>query len=223
MIVAVISIVGIWWGITYWGSVSKPETVNTAQQGNGGNSGSSGIGGGSLTEATLPPKSDLSEAEKENLLYMIQEEKLARDVYTYLGDKYNLQVFKNIARAEQTHMNNIALLLDRYGIDNPVADLKPGEFENAKLGDLYNQLINQGSQNEVSALKVGALIEETDIKDLEEGIKATDNEDIKYVYDVLKSGSYSHLRAFVRNLEKYGVDYKPVVLSQAEYDSIIGK
>jgi hypothetical protein len=71
------------------------------------------------------------------------------------------------------------------------------------------------------ALRVGASIEESDILDLEERMAQTDKEDIRLVYSNLKWGSENHLRAFVNDLERRGIEYLPEYLSQQEYNGMI--
>lgn len=58
------------------------------------------------------PKQPISEEEKEGLIEMREEEKLARDVYLTLYNKWKLQIFKNIAESEQTHMDAVKYLLE---------------------------------------------------------------------------------------------------------------
>ncbi|MDK2464101.1 MAG: DUF2202 domain-containing protein, partial [Candidatus Korarchaeota archaeon] len=58
------------------------------------------------------PLGDLAEEEIQGLLYMREEEKLARDVYLTLYEKWGLPIFQNIARSEQTHMDAVKTLLD---------------------------------------------------------------------------------------------------------------
>ena len=48
--------------------------------------------------------------EKAGLLFMRKEEKLARDVYLVLFDKWGLRVFENIAQSEQRHMDAVLYL-----------------------------------------------------------------------------------------------------------------
>jgi len=96
-----------------------------------------------------------------------------------------------------------------------------GEFANADLQALYNQLIIQGSESLVSELSVGATIEEVDIIDLKERIAAATNNSIITVYTNLMSGSGAHLRAFVSQLALQGITYTPQFLSQEEFDAII--
>jgi len=163
----------------------------------------------------------LSEDEINGLLYMVEEEKLARDVYLTLYNETGLIVFRNIASSEQRHMDAVLGLIEKYNLAAPDTLNEVGVFENPELQALYDQLVEQGSQSTVDALKVGALIEETDINDLEDWIAKTDNEDIKQVYSNLMAGSENHLRAFVRNLEAQGVSYTAQVLPQEQVDEIL--
>ncbi len=145
---------------------------------------------------------DLSEAEAEGLSFMREEEKLARDVYLMLYEQWGIRIFQNIAKAEETHMSAVAGLLERYGIPDPAADTAVGVFTNPELQALYDQLMEEGGQSLADALRVGALVEEVDIIDLEDYIDQTDNEDLLLVYQNLLKGSYNHLRAFTSTLEK---------------------
>jgi hypothetical protein len=147
--------------------------------------------------------SALTEEEKYWLTYLREEEKVARDVYLYLDDLWDLRIFKNIAVSEQKHMDAIKTLLVRYGVPDPAAGNGQGVFTNSDLQKLYNELIMQGSVSRVEALKVGVFIEETDIADLNEGIATTNHKDIKTVYGNLLQGSLNHLDAFESNLAKY--------------------
>jgi hypothetical protein len=151
----------------------------------------------------------LTDTEKSWLTYMREEEKLARDVYIFMYEKWGSQVFNNISGSEQTHMDAIKTLLDRYGIPDPAAGKGPGEFTSQDLQDLYIALIEDGSVSLVEALKVGVIIEETDIDDLNAGIASTKRKDIKTVYSNLLQGSLNHLKAFVSNLAMQGVVYEP--------------
>jgi hypothetical protein len=162
----------------------------------------------------------LTDAEKEKIVYMVEEEKMARDVYKTLYDKWGLQVFANIARSEQMHMDSVLYLIEKYGLENPVQD-EVGKFTNPDIQALYDQLVAQGSKSVVDALKVGALIEEVDIKDLDEAIAEAQAPDVVQIFENLRSGSYNHLRAFTSVLETYGVDYTPQILSPERYQEIV--
>ena len=167
------------------------------------------------------PKASLNEEEKEGLILMREEEKLARDVYITLGNTYGIPVFKNISRAEQTHTDAIKALLERYNIDDPVKDNTVGVFTSPELSGLYKTLTDKGSKSLMDALMVGATIEDLDIKDLNELIKKSDNEDIIVTYKNLNKGSRNHMRAFARQISNRAGSYKPQYISQAEFETIL--
>ena len=159
---------------------------------------------------------DLSAAEAEGLSFMREEEKLARDVYLMLYEQWGIRIFQNIAKAEETHMSALAGLLERYGLPDPAEDTAVGVFTNPELQALYDQLMEEGSQSLADALRVGALVEEVDIVDLEDYIEQTDNEDLLRVYQNLLKGSYNHLRAFTSTLEKQTGEIYQLQLLEAE-------
>jgi hypothetical protein len=169
-----------------------------------------------VAPATISPE------EAADLQFMREEEKLAHDVYVTLYEKWGLRVFANISRSEQQHTDAVAYLLDRYNISDPVTGNDLGEFSDAKLQALYDQLVAQGSKSVTDAMKVGAAIEESDILDLQERLAETDNAAIDQVYENLLAGSENHLRAFVSNLNaQTGETYAPQYLSQAAYNAIV--
>jgi hypothetical protein len=147
--------------------------------------------------ATNPLTAD----EIAGLQFMREEEKLARDVYLTLYQKWGVTTFNNIASSEATHMASIKTLLDRYGIADPAAGQPIGGFTNPELQVLYNQLIAQGSQSLAAALQVGVTIEQVDIRDLQTRLASTTHSDIKSVYNNLLRGSTNHLRAFTNQLQ----------------------
>ena len=164
----------------------------------------------------------LDEAEQEGLVYMREEEKLARDVYLTLDDLWNVSIFSNIAMSEQTHTDAIKTLLDRYQVTDPVQEDVVGKFTNEKLQELYNALIDMGNVSLVEALKVGAAIEEIDILDLQKEIALVqENDDIILVYESLMKGSRNHLRSFVKTLATEGVNYEPQYLDTTTFEDIV--
>jgi len=183
--------------------------------------GSGAKGGCSNFSISNIPASPLSENEKQALIFMREEEKLARDVYMAMSESWDIPIFSNISRSETSHMEAIFALLEKYQIPDPVTNDKPGVFTNPAFTSLYQTLVNQGKNNLVDALRAGALFEEIDIADLRERKNESDNEDIKLVYENLLQASYRHLRAFSRNLEFREATYTPQRLSQKEIDEIL--
>lgn len=189
----------------YYGTPASPPTETTTTE---------------TQPATPTTTYELSPDEKDALLYMIEEEKLARDVYTYFAEKYGEPIFFNIALSEQSHMDAVMRLIEKYGLNITLGDY--GEFKNQHIHELYNVLVEQGNQSLVEALKVGATIEEVDIVDLQNWLQKVDNPDIVQVFNSLMKGSRNHLRSFTSTLEnKFRIEYQPRYLSQEEYQDII--
>jgi hypothetical protein len=164
----------------------------------------------------------LSEDEIGGLNLMREEEKLAYDVYSYLYQRWHLKIFDNIARSESTHMDAMLTLLDRYSLEDPAEGQTHGQFTDKVLQQLYYELTHSGSQSELEALKVGALIEEIDILDLQQQLdRVVDNQDVIVVYQNLQKGSRNHLRAFVRNMSARGYTYSPQRMTRGQFDTII--
>lgn len=164
---------------------------------------------------------ELSEEEILGIKFMLEEEKLARDVYIKLFEKWGQQNFQNISQSEGTHINAVKSLAEKYNINIDFFNDEVGEFTDSKLDDLYKNLVETGNTSLTEALKVGALIEEIDIIDLDEYMNQTENVDLELVYENLKRGSRNHLRSFVRTMSRQGVDYSPERIDKEEYDTII--
>lgn len=139
-----------------------------------------------------------SAALQSRLKYMVEEEKLARDVYTVLAKTAAYPKFKNIANAEQFHLDQMSIVLANYGLWNATLKRGPGVFYNKELSALYKTLITKGQLSALDAIQVGIIIEEKDIADLTAMEKLITQEDIQFVVNYLKSGSQNHLAAFKR-------------------------
>ncbi|NTV64192.1 MAG: DUF2202 domain-containing protein [Oscillochloris sp.] len=175
-----------------------------------------------FAQATTPPSTALPAHEAAALVFMREEEKLARDVYLTLGGIWSLPIFENIAASEQAHMDALKILLDRYGLTDPAAGQAQGKFTNQDLQALYNTLVARGATSLPEALAVGAAIEEIDILDLQARTTASTPADIVRVYTQLGQASEQHLRAFVRQWEaQTGSTYQPQHLDAATYQTII--
>lgn len=165
---------------------------------------------------------NLDAEEIAGLVFMREEEKLARDVYLTFHALYGTNIFDNIAPAEQAHTDAVLLLIDRYDIDDPSADMPIGAFQNEILQALYDDLVAQGNQNLESALFVACAIEEIDILDLMEYMSQTLYKDLLIVYQHLMDGSDNHLRAYVGQWENLtGTEYVPRFLSVEHYEEIM--
>jgi hypothetical protein len=195
----------------------------------------------------------LDHAEETHLIFMREEEKLARDVYLTFAQWYPAQpVFQNIGEgSEQTHTDTMRDKLEQYRIADPNPDANDlpasigvftGEAYGGYFTEKFQALTALGAQNELSALYVGALIEELDMHDIvrcpkvivetdpliEEdgcGLNYTDEKPLINSYSALVDGSENHLRAYVGQIEAVigAGNYVAQYLTQEQVDVILGR
>ena len=146
--------------------------------------------------ASAATPTTLTTTQKAQIKYLIEEEKLARDVYTYLSGKVTTRKFSNIARSEQTHMNYLTTLITKYKLTNPTTGKAAGVFVNKDIQALYKALTVEGSAGLLEAYGVGVKIEEVDIASLKTLLAKAMPVDVKAALDLLLAASYNHLEAF---------------------------
>ena len=157
----------------------------------------------STTDASEPAVESTkmnSEAQTvAQLEYLIEEEKLAHDVYQAMFDIWGARVFGNILESESTHQDQVLTLLSVRNIEDPRSS-QVGVFNNSDLQNLYDDLIKKGSISARDAFEVGVMIEELDIKDISLQLAVSADADVVVTLERLRSGSESHLRAFNNQL-----------------------
>lgn len=152
-----------------------------------------------VADDTAAAPTSTESSTEDLLLYLIEEEKLAHDVYTVMYQKYGANVFGNILKSEEAHQGRVLTLLEARSIADPRSS-ELGVFKNKELQTLYDQLIEQGNKNVVEAYKVGVIIEEKDIADISAQLATATDQDVIGTLEALRSGSENHLRAFNRQL-----------------------
>lgn len=134
-----------------------------------------------------------------DLRHMIEEEKLARDVYLSFAPLYpDLKPFQKIPNSENTHYNTLVTQAGLAGVDvSDLTSLPANTFHDATLQSLFSSLVAQGSTSSFAALSVGKAIELLDIDDLTNAMaKISATSSLYNAYNNLRNGSYNHLNAF---------------------------
>jgi len=164
--------------------------------------------------------SELNSTQKYALAYMWNEEKLAHDLYLDLYDLFFVETFSNIAnRSESKHIMLVEDLIQKYDINitnlqdytikysqEELRRLERGVFAVDEIQDLYNTLYTIGDDSLVDALKVGCMVEVTDVDDLDKYIiNAAEAKDLVDTFKILRLGSYNHYWAFDNALKKQGI------------------
>ena len=161
----------------------------------------------------------LTKTEISALLYSLEEEKLAFEVYTLMYEKWGTMQFGNIRQSEEMHIAEVQKHLDNYKI--PYQILGKGKYQNTELQQLYNQLVAQGNISELEALKVGATIEDLDIFDLQKLIKEVENPAIIQSFQFLECASRNHMRAFNRGLLRNSFEYVPKYITKNQLKEML--
>ena len=176
------------------------------------------------------PSPSLTQPLKDSLAYMGNEERLAHDVYLNLYDYQQSngieikQLYNIATNSESKHIAIVQSLVQRYALNatdltdvnetvvndnNMSATTMPrGVYDIQKIQDLYDSLYALGQNSQEDALKVGCMVEVTDIDDLDKYItQAQDSNatDIEAAFNTLRDGSYNHYWAFDKALKNIGV------------------
>ena len=147
--------------------------------------------------ATSDATYKLSDDASASLTYMIQEEKLAGDLYDAFYAQTGLKVFSRIAASEDRHMNALIKQAGLAGIDvSELVSLPAGKYADPALQALYDSLYQTGSASTEAALSVGHQVEATDIADLNTAMADAAGTPLAGVYENLLMGSQHHLAAF---------------------------
>jgi hypothetical protein len=173
------------------------------------------------SQVNILPKESLSVEELNSLAFLREEEKLAMDVYITLYNKWGVKIFDNISKSENSHMSLVLSLLTKYDLPDPVGSNTVGIFKNTNLQALYNQLVLEGNKSPLNAYIVGATIEDLDLFDIKMALLKIDNQDIRYVFDILAKGSRNHMRSFYKNIVNAGGTYTPQYITNDEFKTII--
>lgn len=185
-------------GCTAQVDVAAPEVVTPSS--------SASAEASATPQVTSEPKAPVvdkgiatADATEEQLVYLIEEEKLAHDVYSAMFDLWGSRVFGNILNSEESHQSQVLTVMNTRDVADPRSS-KVGVFVNADLQSLYNELIAKGSKSAVDAYEVGVAIEELDIDDLTKMLATAKDADVIAMMENLRRGSENHLRAFNNQL-----------------------
>jgi hypothetical protein len=175
------------------GAGSAPSTTAsptaTGSRSAESSSGASSSGASPTGSASTPAD------ERAILQYLIEEEKLAHDVYQRFAQLWGVGIFDNIRASEVTHQEILLPVLAARGIPDPRTG-QAGTFTDQRLQQMYDQLVQQGSASLNDAYRAGVAIEEQDIADLNEDLRALTAPDAVSALQRLLAGSQNHLQAF---------------------------
>ena len=165
------------------------------------------------------PSSTLSQALKDAITHMYNEEGLAHDVYLNIYKVQAVKQLQNIAtNSEVKHIEAVNQLAIKYDLnitkypetDEPysIDGIGNGLYSVPAVQALYNTLYAKGIKSKKDALEVGCMVEVVDINDLNEYIELAEGSnaaDVLEVFHFLRNGSYTHYWAFDEGLKNMDV------------------
>ena len=183
-----------------------------------------------FTLSDYPASTNLTQELKDSLAYMGNEERLAYDIYLNLYEYQQTngieikQLYNIATNAESKHIAIVQSLVQRYNLnssdltdvnaslveDNNMSatNMPRGVYDIQVIQDLYDTLYALGQNSQEDALKVGCMVEVTDIEDLDKYIvqaKNSNAEDIEVAFNTLRDGSYTHYWSFDKGLKNIGI------------------
>lgn len=156
----------------------------------------------------------LNEKEISAITNLIGKEKIAKDVYENFYAQYKNNLFGNIAKRKQKHIDIWKNILERQNIlveENETLS----ETENLK-----NQFISEGT-DEISALKTAVKIEELNFNDIDIVRKNSHKKEILEATKGIECGTRNHLLVFYQDLKNKGGKYTHQYISGKQFNNIV--
>lgn len=156
----------------------------------------------------------LSDKEITAITQLIGKEEIAKEVYENFYNQYKNNLFGNIAKRKQKHIEIWKNILAKQNISVDENDAVT-ETENLK-----NQLISEGI-DEVSALKTAVKIEEINLSGIGNLIWTTTKKNILTEAYGVECGTRNHLFVFYRATKEKGGTYNHLYISGKQFKNIV--
>jgi len=161
-----------------------------------------GLGPCGTTDGTTT--ATLSEAELNDLIYLVKLEKMAYEVYTTLGQTYStMPILGNISEAEYRHWKVLQNLFVKYSETDPTkdgeVDLGIGLYNDDDMSDAYDEAITYGGVSLLQAMETGAIIEQLELDSLNNALGRTVLPDLTTIYNNFINADGAHLTAFEKH------------------------
>lgn len=136
----------------------------------------------------------LSSVEQNDLRFMAEKAKLMKNVYQVMYNTYQTDLFKAIADCKEKHMTLIAVRLDKYDVENPIAYLGEDQYANTSLQQAYDEFVAERPTDLTQSMLYLKGLEEEHITCIETSLAQIEgNEDIVNVYNLCLIETQAHL------------------------------
>lgn len=153
---------------------------------------------------------DLNNFEKAGLITLLETTKLHRDVYTWINSEYQADLFVQLAEREEKNLALLSVRVDKYGLENPVSDMLPGEFDNAAIQEEYNTFVSSATGDIVAMIDMARAMERDMIVAVEEQqATLSGNTDIANLYYTLICECNDQIQALIDDTKGFIGEYLP--------------
>lgn len=156
----------------------------------------------------------LNEKEITAITQLIGKEKIAKDIYGNFYQQYKNNLFGNITKRKQKHIDIWKNILAKQNISVDENDAV-AETENLK-----NQFISEGI-DEISALKTALKIEELNLNDIYTVRRNSSKSAVREAANGVECGTKNHLFVFYRALKEKHGNYTHQYISGKKFNNIV--
>jgi len=156
----------------------------------------------------------LTEKEISTITNLIGKEKIARDVYENFYAQYKNNLFGNIAKRKQKHIDIWKNILAKQNI------LVEENETLAETETLKNQFLTEGT-DEISALKTAVKIEELNFNDIDIVRRNSHKKEILEATKGIECSTRNHLLVFYQDLKNKGGKYTHQYISGKQFNNIV--
>jgi hypothetical protein len=163
------------------------------------------------------------------IMWMHEQEKLAKDLYLSFDGNWDQPTFASIAAKKRHHMDEMMAMIDYYDADPLFEQDEIGVFGDSRHSDVFIAQLARGQTSLINAYLAAAYVEEWNIQEYRNDIEAIDLGQcapceplapLRATYVKLLAGDIEHLRTLLSHLTGLGYTYTAQLLSQAEVDVI---
>ena len=138
----------------------------------------------------------LGDFQKEGLVYLLETEKMHRDVYTWINTQFPSALIADLAEGDQEFVKRLTEEVGKNGIANPTLNKLPGEFEDIGVQNQYNEFLRLTNGDLQAMLENARVMEERLISTAQEQqLNLCGNDCLRQVYGNLIQQTTAQLKA----------------------------
>lgn len=174
-----------------------------------------------IVATTLNSQITISAEESKQVIQILEQRKMARDLYYKLYKTWHSDTFKRLSDSEQIYLNSLKKLTTKLNIIDPTIDDTKGVFSSDYITKLYIDFSKIGLSSDYEAFRIAATVQDLMINDINQLLNSSSDKSIIDAMNNTKQGSISHLRACNREIKKFGMTYQAQFLSTEELRAIL--